>query len=136
MAKNMLRITGSKKGYIKTLEAAIALVLSFLFITYFVPANSETELREPSLRLVKVLEQDSAFRTCVLAENYPCMNSTFESYYPSFILDHGYVFNVSTDPAVSGASLPGGDIIAESLFIAGNDTFIYPKTARLYYWHK
>lgn len=133
-----MRKTGSmgKSAYMKTLEAVIALVLSFLFITFFIPIKSETEVREPDLDLVNILEQNPSFRSCVLSESYSCLNSTFESYYPYVIIDYDYRINVSTDPKVSGVSLPTSNIHAESLMIAGNDTYITPKTVRVYYWLK
>jgi len=130
------KISLNKKAYVKTLEAVIALVLSFMFITYFVPIRSETEQRYPDLDVIHVLEQNPVFRTCVLKENYSCINSTFESYYPHVILDYDYRVNVSTDPRISGAELPRADVHSESLLIAGNDTYIYPKTVRIYYWLK
>lgn len=125
-----------KKAYMKTLEAVIAMVLSFMFITFFVPIRSETEQRQPDLDMVNILEQNMAFRTCVLSENISCLNSTFESYYPYVILDYGYAINVSRDPKVSGVSLPTTNVHSESLLIAGNDTYITPKTVRIYYWLK
>lgn len=126
----------NKKAYVKTLEAVIALVLSFLFITFFIPAGSETSQRQPSLDLVNIMGQNQVFRRCVMNYNYSCVNSTFEEYYPAIIKDYDYRFNISTDPKVSGVDLPVTDVHSESLLIAGNDTNIYPRVVRLYYWLK
>lgn len=125
-----------KKAYVKTLEAAIALVMSFLFITYFIPVTSETDQRQPNLDLVNILEQNPDFRRCTLIENYSCLNATFEDYYPNVVDVYNYRFNISTNPRISGAELPTASVYAESLMIAGNDTYIQPKTVRLYYWLK
>lgn len=126
----------NKKAYVKTLEAVIALVLSFMFITFFVPVRSQTEERQPDLDLVNILEQNPTFRRCVIIENYSCLNATFEEYYPNVALDYDYKFNISKNPRTSGVELPTANVHTESLMIAGNDTYLYPRTVRLYYWLK
>lgn len=126
----------NRKGYVKTLEAVIAIVLSFLFITLFIPSKAETEERQPDLDVLDALRQNPDFRQCVIAENYSCINATFESYYPGVVLDYNYRFNISTDPKISGVELPIVNIHAESMLIAGNDTYARPKVLRLYYWLK
>ncbi|MFO8015984.1 MAG: hypothetical protein R6U32_02680 [Candidatus Woesearchaeota archaeon] len=123
-----------KKGYVRTMEAAVAIALSFIFIIYFVPSDSVTEQEDAELDLIGVMEQNTRFRNCVIEENHSCLNSLFERYYPHVAADYDYVFNVSTDPQQSGVSLPPKNIHTESLMIAGNDTYIRPKTVRLYYW--
>ena len=126
----------SKKAYVKTLEAVIALVLSFLFITFFVPAGKGTDERQPDLDLVNIMGQNPDFRRCVMNNNYSCINATFEEYYPAIIINYNYLFNISTDPKIAGVDLPTANIHSESLLIAGNDTYIYPRVVRLYYWPK
>ena len=69
-----------KKAYLKTLEAVIAIVLSFMFIIFFIPTKPDTQERQPDLDLINVLGQNPTFRTCVLIENYSCTNTTFEAY--------------------------------------------------------
>jgi hypothetical protein len=126
-----------KKGFAKTLEAIIAVVLSFLFIVFFIPpVKTDTDFVRPDLSLIDILEQNPSFRNCVVSENYTCINSTLMSYYPYFAELYAYTINISTDPEISGVELPQADVHIESLMIAGNDTFLYPKTLRVYYWDK
>lgn len=131
-----MKLAKGKKAYLKTVEAAIAIVLSFMFIVYFIPTKPDTKESLADLDILTIMDQDSTFRRCAIAENYSCMNATFESYYPEVTLSHDYLFNVSTNPRISDVSLPPLDIRVESIMIAGNDTYLRPKTIRLYYWPK
>lgn len=136
MARKYASKSFGKKAYLKTLEAVIAIVLSFIFLIFLIPSKPDTQERRPDLDLINVLGQNPTFRTCVLIENYSCTNTTFEAYYPQVIIDYNYRFNISSDPKISGIELPAANIHSESLVIAGNDTYINPKTVRLYYWLK
>ena len=132
-----MRLFRQKRGFAKTIEAVIAVVLSFLFIAFFIPpASTHSDFIKPDLNLVYILEQDTNFRNCVMNENYSCLNATLDYYYPYFDDVYEYRMNVSADPSAAGVQLPPVEVHLESLMVAGNDTFLYPKTLRLYYWEK
>ena len=126
----------NKKAYMRTLEAVIAMVISFIFITFIVTNKTSAEIVQPNINLLEILEQNPLFRNCVMSENYPCLNSTLLMHYPDFTELYGYRFNITTDPNTAVSDLPEKEVRLESLFIAGNDTYLYPRVVRLYYWIK
>ncbi len=140
MSKRMNKITGKipgKKAYLRTLEAVLAIALSFLFITIMVSSESPTEHDEEDMSLVPILKDSPSFRDCAMSSNISCLNSTIKLYYPDFTRNYGYRFNITKDPRSAPPELlPNRDIHAETLLIAGNNTLFYPRVVRLYYWEK
>ena len=126
----------NKRAYMMTFEAVLAIILSFLFITFIVTSRSPTEIKKQSVNLALILKDNPDFRNCALASNVSCLNSSLELHYPDFTKVFAYDFNITTDPKLPPPELPSKDIFVESLFITGNNTYSYPRVVRLYYWEK
>ncbi|MCX8146877.1 MAG: hypothetical protein N3D84_00200 [Candidatus Woesearchaeota archaeon] len=137
MVKTMqLNIKRSKKAYMKTLEAVIAFILTFLFITTVIETRSETEKYQPDVNLMDIMKYNPEFRNCALSKNISCLNATLERDYPDFAKLYGYKFNITNNPKSAPPDLPEKNVHLESLFISGNETYLNPIVVRLYYWFK
>jgi hypothetical protein len=126
-----------KKAYMRTLEAVLAVITSFLFITFIVTSRSPTEISKDNVNLMSIMKDNPDFRQCALSSNLSCLNGTLALHYPNFVRVYGYEFNVTTSPrSAPPETMPSKDIYLESVFVTGNSTFGYPRVVRLYYWTK
>ena len=125
-----------KKAYMRTLEAVIAVITGFLFVTFIITSRSPTDTFRENIDLMSILKDNPDFRQCALSSNLSCLNSTLALHYPDFANAYGYEFNVTTSPRSAPPEMPAKDIYLESVFITGNSTFSYPRVVRLYYWVK
>mgnify|MGYP005857283881 CR=1 FL=1 len=123
-----------KKAYMRTFEAVLAIVISFLVLTFIMQTSNPTETKDIRTDLSPILRDNPQFRNCALSNNISCLNNTMQLHYPDFTRVHSYKFNITTDPEDAPPSLPEEDIFAESIFIAGNNTYLHPRIVRLYYW--
>jgi len=124
----------NRKGFMHTLEAAVAIIISFLFLLFVMNSRQESEFSSKNLDLISVLKENLQFRDCVISENYSCLNSSIRTYYPDFVKLYDYRINISRDPNIVPLDLPQKDVQLETLFIVGNISFLDPKTVRVYYW--
>ena len=119
-----------------TIEAAIAIVMSMIFLLTVASNQNAAEKQRPDLELFSILKENPQFRDCVIIENYSCLNSSISTYYPDFAKAYTYRINITNDPNIVPSDMPQKDVRLEALFIAGNDTYTQPKVARVYYWIK
>lgn len=125
---------GYKQGYMKTVEAIMAVFITFLFVLYYFPTHTETESRAPSLNILPVLEKNDDFRKCVIEGNMSCLNETVESILPG---NYNYLINISENPNTEVTGLPADKrVYADSVYLVGNETEYKPRTIKLYYWGK
>ena len=133
----MVRLKYSRKGYLKVVEAALAFVLTYFFVTialsfYLPPSTRELEDPRP---LRNVPEGD--FRACVLESNISCINQSILEFNPSFYNEFDYrirVFNsTGTDLIID---LPDRNVYTDSMFVAGNVSVYDPKIIKIYSWKK
>ncbi len=120
-----------KKGFIRTLEAIIAIFITLFFVTFVLPKQSAVPAPSESLNLMDALKEDETLRDCVIIGNTTCINATINR-----TLEDSYDFAVSiaTDP-LARATLPSEvHVYSESVMIAGNSTSYSPKILRVYYW--
>lgn len=124
-------VTGKihKKGYLKTVEAVIAFLLTFALIL-IVQTQNPAEVRVDKIAILSALEQKDSFRACVINDNATCVYDEIR-----FVLPREYSFNVtvSSDPYLT-PDLPVKDVYADHIWIAGNSTKYSPRIVRLYYW--
>jgi hypothetical protein len=125
-------VTG-KQAYLRTLEAIIAVFITFLFLIYISPERSISAAREENLYIMPVLAKNLAFRNCVLSQNVSCINSTIDDNLPN---QYNYLFNLSSDPNLAVSGLPTKRVFADSAFVTGNSTQHKPLIVRLYYWSR
>ncbi|MFH1133437.1 MAG: hypothetical protein V1735_03025 [Nanoarchaeota archaeon] len=117
------------KGFIRTLEAFIAIAFSFMALVYLFPATQESAKEVPSV--LPNLLHDSQFRACVIADNKTCVEGIVRPLLPS---SESFLVNLTTDASVAPAGLPDSRVDTETLFIAGNDSLLQPRIVRLYRW--
>jgi hypothetical protein len=126
------------KAFLKTAEVMIAIVIAATFLVYIFP-SPQAGASQPSLNILKSLENNEKFRECVLLNN-TCIDADAEirKYLPQrfkYSYEFG-IFNVS-DAHKLPEDLPADKTVyAESIFISGNDSEYYPKIAKLFYWSR
>lgn len=124
-------VTG-KKAYLRTLEAIIAVFITFFFLIYIMPTRTVSTSNEENLYILDELAKNLAFKNCVLTQDVSCINLTIDESLPN---QYNFMFNLSSDPNVA-ISLPAKRIFADSAFISGNSTQYKPVIIRLYYWSR
>ena len=132
----MVKRKFAKKAYMHTIEAAIAIVMSMIFLLTVASNQNAAEKQRPDLELFSILKENPEFRDCVISENYSCLNSSINTNYPDFAKAYTYRINITNDPNIVPLDMPQKDVRLEALFIAGNNTYTQPKVARVYYWIK
>jgi len=124
-----------KKGFMKTMEILLVIVLTTIFVLTVIPRSSENKRDEQKFYL-NTLEKNEEFRD-FLINNNNCFNSTEDIV--SVELLRGYVpleydFKLCIDDIPTDS--PSKDVIVDTLFFSGNMTDVDTKIIRLYYWVK
>ncbi|MBI4438655.1 hypothetical protein HY640_01860 [Candidatus Woesearchaeota archaeon] len=119
-----------KKAFLRTLEAAIAIIVALTIILAFIPQFNTARERIRSQNALEPLTKDEQFRTCVLTENITCINTTLSTPLQNF----HYTINISKNPHTEISGLPTKQILSESAYIAGNTTTYSPRIIRIFYW--
>ena len=121
-----------KKAYMRTIEVAFAIILTFV-VAYFVMPRSATPQEDARISILPVLEQKPEFRNCVIAPDFNCADTLLREFVPS---NYDFAFDITENPNTPHAGLPAKSINTESAYIAGNTSLYSPKIVRLYYWRK
>lgn len=125
-----------KSGYLKTLEALIAIILTFLFLIFIIPNSLEGSKQENQKTMQNLLTYEG-FRN-ELINLTGCVNTTSNNTLSGMIsqnLGANYEYHLCKDQKPQ--NLPRKEVFAESLFFTGNITDYYDsKIIRLYYWNK
>ncbi len=122
-----------KKAYLRTLEAIIAVGLTLLFLAIINPWQADINARQQKIDILPLLEHNQNFRNCVASENVSCANTIIQNYIPG---KYNYTISITANTSYIPA-LPGKKtIIADSIYIHGNDTVKKQEIVRLYYWVK
>ncbi len=124
----------NKKGFMKTIEILLVIVLSTIFLLVILPKHQQITETKSTPYLI-YLEKDPGFRDFIISSN-ECYNSSsaeassfIEKYLPQeldFILCSG----------TKATNLPEKNVFVDSLFFSGNISDVEYKTVRLYYWSK
>ena len=118
-----------KKGFVRTVEAMLAVLLGFTFLLFIVP-NESGDSGYENEKILQGFEQDPSFRDCAIGGNYSCIRSYIDLVMPVY---YEYDVLVSDDPD-EVIDLPEKRVHSESLFISGNTTEYSPVTVKLFYW--
>ncbi|MFH1409922.1 MAG: hypothetical protein ABIH34_08495 [Nanoarchaeota archaeon] len=121
----------NKKGFMRTLEAFIAVILTLTAVTFLVPSQTPASTERTYAPVLSTLLQDEGFRGCALQENVTCLNASIS---PLVLSSREYLINITEDASTIPVGLPGGRIDTETLFFSGNETNYLPKIVRLYTW--
>ena len=126
-----------KKGFMKTLEMLLVIILTAMFLTIVLPRNNINDKTQNSFYLINLAQIDS-FRDFVI-NSESCFNSStnvsdigivnLKNYLGE---EFDFVFCINTLPL----SLPEKTIYLDTLFFSGNVSNPNYKTLRLYYWYK
>ncbi len=120
----------NKKAFLRTVEVALAIIGTFL-IAYLIFPGSSTPQETENLGILPVLEQNPAFRKCVVSLNHTCMETFFEEYLPA---NYDFAYDVTENPEQVHANLPDKEAFSESVYVAGTIALYNPKIIKLYYW--
>ncbi len=118
-----------KQAFVKTMEAFIAIVLTYLFLLILVPRDLDQNV-QGSANILRGFEQDPVFRACALGDNESCVRS----YVDGQLADYFTFIVLLTDDSDAVPSLPRKQVQRESLFLAGNMTAYDPVIVKLFYW--
>ncbi len=121
-----------RKAYLRTLEAIIAIFITFFFLAYITPEKTPSESGAENIHILPELSKSLAFRNCVLSQNVSCINTTIDDSIPN---QYNFLFNLSSNPHVTVA-LPNKRVFGDASFIVGNSTSYKPTILRLYYWSR
>ena len=129
----VMALRQDKKGIFRTMEAFIAIFISFLFLIIFLPQQREQASVKSPPDVLAGFSGNDDFRGCVIIANYTCLNQTIARQ-----LGAGFDFKTNISERVDSAifGLPQKRIYSNSIFIAGNTTNTARKIVRLYYWQK
>jgi len=122
----------NKKAFMKILEASMALLLTFLVITFVLPRMTSPTKPNP-LTVLNVLEQDSGFRACVVAGNFTCTENYVSDYLGP---RYSFVVDISENVNTIRTNLPEKNVYVDSIYISGNITSYAPRMVKVYYWEK
>lgn len=122
-----------KQGVFRTIEALIAIFITFLFLIVFIPQQREkAQSTTPQNVLVTLMDNDD-FRNCVIQKNQTCINQSIDKNLED---SYDFKFNLSDSPYASAPALPQKKVYANSMFLAGNTTNSTRTIVRLYFWAK
>jgi hypothetical protein len=123
----------NKQGVFRTIEAFIALFITFLFLTVFIPQQREQAIPQTPPNVLATLRGNDDFRNCVIQQNLTCVNSTIDKNLED---KYGFKVNISENPNAAIPGLPTTRVYANSMFVAGNTTNATKLVVRLYFWAK
>ncbi|MBN1503312.1 hypothetical protein JW930_07270 [Candidatus Woesearchaeota archaeon] len=121
------------KGFMKTMEVFLAIIMATVFIFYLLPQFTGVQTTEQSIRVLKNLEKNDEFRNFVTRNTgcYNNTNTTVDSFMQSYLSeDYEYQFCIAATPD----ALPNVKVPVDTLFMTGNLTDYSPRIVRLYYW--
>jgi hypothetical protein len=134
----------NKKGYLRTLEALIAIAILLIFITTALMINRpETNPSVPDdIRLIQdtifsKIQANTELRDCLVADDFTCINDTVNS---TMIETLNFKIQICPgDPnnCILTADLPGDKTIySDSIFIQEPEEGSQYATLRLFLWRK
>ena len=118
-----------KKGFIRTMEAFLAIVFTFAFLLVIVPANTPSGSTE-NIHILLNFEQNNQFRQCAIAQNTTCVENLITGQLPGI---YEYTLLITSD-ANAVPTLPVQQTFSESLYLVGNNTAHAPTIVKLFYW--
>ena len=122
-----------KKAYMRTLEVILAMVLTFAFVLYIMPAPDNTASDASDGILIGLIESGSFRESAgnMTGCAYKSDNTTLTRILDGTLPEH---VNYAICPKGSLPSLPRKKVKAESVYLTGNITAYDARIVRLYYW--
>ncbi len=122
-----------KKAYLKTLEAFLALIITFAFVLYLIPTPENDVTQDTSTLLSSMIKRET-FR--VYAANLTTCIYKGENTSINVLLDTELKTYINYSICLQGdiPSLPRKKVNVESVYITGNLTDRNDRIIKLYYW--
>ena len=120
-----------KKGFVRTIEALIAIIMSFVFLVLIMPTDTQVSFKK-DLGILAPFEDDEIFRGCVLQDKDGCLNDYIKDFMPAH-LEHKILI---TNDSNENIELPEKRVFVESLMFAGNISEYSPKIVKIFYWSR
>lgn len=123
----------NKKGFMRTLEAAIAAVLTFSVLFLLLPRVTVVE-ETPKQDILNGLQFNDEFRTCVLERNETCVEEIINESLPAFYREK-YEIKLTNDKNYISSGIPSDtEVKTEVIYVAANMTKYNPVLVKLFYW--
>ncbi len=131
-----------KNGYIRTLEAVVAILMIFVFIFTVLPRSQPRAATDPSeIRLLQdailnQIESNSTYRNFVLNDDKTAID-VYVTDTLKFVGDYGHILNIQDvdNSIVQPNGLPTDkDVYAGSVVVGSNLTKYNPKLVTIYIW--
>lgn len=119
-----------KKGFMKTVEVFMAVLVTFGFILAVLPKDVP-DLDDQSIFRLKNLDIDDNFRNCVIRSDTACINATIDLLFEGRFLYDYEIYDAGDTPTLF---VDENEVRTYSWFYAGNFTSYDPKTFKLFYW--
>ncbi len=121
------------KGYIKTLEAGIAIVLILVSIIFLFPERTkkDPQISDTGYNCLKYLEQTGALRYYAVNNLESNLNSYLRACLPPIL---NYTTKICSAMPCNIQVPENRTIFLSSYMIAGNDTFFNPILINLWFW--
>ncbi len=133
----------NKKGYMKTLEAVLALVIFLIFITVALVFNKVPEdagiphdIEALQDSILTKLENEPSLRTCIINNQIDCINQTINPLVPNQTTEYFFELCITDTPSDCSLTQTFPEeitIYSDSMIIQeANETAIF----RLFLWKK
>ena len=132
-----------KKAFIRTLEAIIAIVITFIFLVAILPLRETGITTEEKIKVLGNLIDDKTFRTGVFELEFNrCFTEQDQEWINNYVRNYladGYeyrfcIYNHLRYPLIE--DLPDKEVIVDSVFITKDLSDYERRIVRFYYWVK
>ena len=128
----------NKKGYMKTLEAVIAVIILISFLLALLPREEAKPETPQDIQLLQdtvftTIQNDNYYRACVLSNNLNCITSFINSTFPYTLEFDAKICDLTSCPE---PDLPDKSVYVSDLIISSNLTEFDTRLLRLFIWRK
>ncbi len=128
----------NKKGFIKTLEAIVAIIILIVFISVFIRRDEiikkDDEKSIVASSLLSEIQDNDILRGCVLIKDKNCIDN-----YLNESITNRYYYNFSICDLGGSClvpSLPKTDVYVKSIVVSSNLTTKESRIIRVYLWNR
>jgi len=123
----------NKKAFLRTVEAVIAIIITFLVLVIIFPKNNISEYQKSSLNNLDLMKDDEILRNCIYLDNLSCVENIITNYLPA---SYEFQYLVTSNPNDFIYNLPKTRIYTKNLIFAGNNQVYDFRILKIYYWLK
>ncbi|MFH1316531.1 MAG: hypothetical protein ABII01_03370 [Candidatus Woesearchaeota archaeon] len=123
----------NKRGYVRTMEVVIAIVITFIFVIYIIPNYSARLSNPKTLYFLSGMYDNKNLSSCVVQKDALCVNNLIADEIP---IDYEFSALITDNPNARILDLPDKRIIVDSLMFTGNISHQNMTILKVYYWKK